>query len=343
MFDIAVVGAGPIGLYTAKLCKDMGYKVVIFEEHDSIGIPLACSGLISSNLEKFFPDIKKWGVVEHVVDSAILHSKRSKLTLKKSKAAYVLDRVKFDRKLSERVKSEIKFGTKVTGIKVKDNHVEINTNKGMEKSEIVIGCDGPLSVVARDVTNNKQMIKGLIAMTKEKCNDGNVDLYFDKSKLNDGFFWKIPRGNVTEYGALGKDVLFSDIEIFFKIKNYEKFGGLIPVSPASKTYSDRIILIGDSAGQVKPWSGGGVIYGLTCAQIAVKVIEKAFRFNDFSEDVLKEYEMLWKRKIGKQIIAGRLFRKFLRLSSDFQLDVAIKTGSIFNYKKLDMDFIFSGL
>jgi len=45
MFDVVVVGGGAIGLYTAKLCEDMGYRVVILEEDREIGKPLKCSGL----------------------------------------------------------------------------------------------------------------------------------------------------------------------------------------------------------------------------------------------------------------------------------------------------------
>ena len=53
MFDIVIVGAGPVGLYTAKLCEDMGYKVTVLEEDNEIGKPVSCSGLISRNIERF--------------------------------------------------------------------------------------------------------------------------------------------------------------------------------------------------------------------------------------------------------------------------------------------------
>ncbi|MEE9323203.1 MAG: FAD-dependent monooxygenase, partial [Candidatus Aenigmarchaeota archaeon] len=311
MFDVVVVGGGPIGLYTAKLCEDMGYRVVVLEEDREIGKPVKCSGLISRNIMGFFPDIENWGVIENVVDSAVLHSKRSKLVLRKKKAAYVINRAKFDKKLSEFLRSEIRLNCKVEKITVEKDFVEIDTDKGKVKGEMVIGCDGPDSIVGK-ISGRKESVKGLIGVVREEDRSNNVGMYFDKKLLRDGFFWKIPRGESTEYGVWGKDVKFKDLEKFFGIKDYERFAGLIPVRPVRKSYSRRVLLIGGSAGQVKPWSGGGVIYGLTCARIAARIVEKAFRFNDFSEGVLKEYESKWKGRIGKQMKFGLLFRKFLK-------------------------------
>jgi geranylgeranyl reductase family protein len=338
MFDVVVVGGGPIGLYTAKLCEDMGYRVVVLEEDREIGKPLKCSGLISRNIEKFFPDIRDWKVIENEVDLAVLHSKRSELVLRKRKAAYIINRTEFDRKISELVKSEIRLNCKAERVVTKNDHVEVQTKGGKLRGEMVIGCDGPDSTVGKGF-GKKEMVKGLVGIVRGKDCSNRVDLYFDKKLLRDGFFWKIPRGETTEYGVWGEHVKFRDLERFFGLKGYERFAGLIPVKPVKRTHSRRVLLVGSSAGQVKPWSGGGVIYGLTCAKIASSVIEKAFRFNDFSEGILKEYEREWKRRIGKQIGFGLLFRKFLKSSTDLQLDIAFRTGKLFDYGKLDMDFI----
>jgi len=339
MFDIAVIGGGPVGLYAAALCKNMGYKIAVFEEDKEIGKPLRCSGLISGNIHKFLPQIEKWGVIENEVDAAILHSKRSKLALKKRKAAYVINRSLFDKKLSEPVEKDIILDCRVIGLDVLKNGMKIKTNKGIFESEMALICNGPNSMIGRRFSGSMQVVKGLIAIKQERNCAKNVDLYFDKGFLRDGFFWKIPRGRTTEYGVWGKNVKFTDIEKFFGIKNYEKFAGLIPVKPVRKSFSERILLVGGAAGQSKPWSGGGVIYGLTCAEIAAKIVEKAFRFNDFSEDALKEYEIGWRRKIEKQIKFGIAFRKFLEKSNDFQLDIAFRTGKLFSYSWMDMDFI----
>ena len=40
--------------------------------------------------------------------------------------------------------------------------------------------------------------------------------------------------------------------------------------PISKTYANGFLTCGDCASQVKPTTGGGVIFGLTCAKIAAQ-------------------------------------------------------------------------
>lgn len=335
MLDIVVVGAGPVGLYAAGLCEKMGYKVAVLEEDREIGKPLRCSGLISRNVRRFFPDIEGWGVIENQIGAAILHSKRSELVLRKAKAAYVINRTLFDKKISEGVESEIKFGCRAEKISIRDNHIEIATKRGTFKGEMAMLCDGPQTMLAK----KRNVVKGLIAIVDKPDVSNSVDLYFDKKILRDGFFWKIPRCETTEYGAWGKSVRFADIEKYFGIRRYEKFAGLIPIGSVKKSYGRRVMMIGSSAGQVKPWSGGGVVYGLTCAKIAANVVEKAFRYDDFSETAFEEYETRWRGKIGKQIKMGLLFRKFLERSNDFQLDLALRTGRMFNYGWMDMDFI----
>jgi len=342
MFDIVVVGGGPVGLYTAKLCEDMGYRVLVLEEHEEIGKPPHCSGLISINIEHFFPDIKEWGVVENEVDSAVIHSPRSEFVLrKKGTAAYVINRERFDRRLGEMVESEILLGCRARSVVVSKKGAKVNTDKGVFECEMVVGCDGANSIVAKGLcVRPREIIKGLIAIVRKKAHSRMVDLYFDKDRLRDGFFWKIPRGERLEYGMFGKDVKFEDLEKFFGLKRYERYAGLVPIGPVKKSYFDRILLVGDAAGQVKPWSGGGVIYGLTCAKIASEVIEKAFRFNDFSEGLLKEYETRWKARVGKQIGLGLFLRRILKVSNNLQLDMLFRAGRFIDFGWMDMDFIF---
>ena len=49
---ILIIGAGPIGCYTARLLKEKnaGLDVVIIEEHPGIGRPIHCAGLVGQNV-----------------------------------------------------------------------------------------------------------------------------------------------------------------------------------------------------------------------------------------------------------------------------------------------------
>ena len=338
MYDAIIVGAGPVGLYAARLCKEAGLNILILEEHESIGKPDHCSGLISTNLEDFVKIDKSW--VEHKVEGAVMYSGKNKVQLKKNDtAAYVINRSKFDKSLSKGLEKEILFNQRVENIDIKDDHVEVKTSKDIHKAKMILGCDGSNSIIAKEVGSKpRELVKGIIAMKKERNEKKYVEMWFNKKLAKDGFIWKIPRKKTTEYGMMSSDASFKTLESFFKLGAIsEKKASLIPIGP-SKTYFNRVLLIGDAAAQVKPWSGGGVVYGLTCAKIAVNVIKEALKENNFSEEFLKRYEDQWKNAIGKNITAGLMFREFYKDCSENDIEKFFEIASKASMSNLDMDF-----
>ena len=60
--------------------------------------------------------------------------------------------------------------------------------------------------------------------------------------------------------------------------------------PINRTYADGFLAVGDCASQVKPTTGGGVIFGLTCAKIAAEVASQAIKQGDVSSNFLQNYQ-----------------------------------------------------
>jgi len=96
--------------------------------------------------------------------------------------------------------------------------------------------------------------------------------------------------------------------------------GAIPLKPLPKTYGERVIVVGDAAGQVKPTSGGGIYYGLLCAQMAADTLHQALSADDFSKQMLAAYEKEWQKKLGREIRVDRWARQFFERLSDEQID-----------------------
>ncbi len=338
MDDVTVVGAGPAGLRCATLLEENGVDLAVLDSKKALGEPVQCSGLISRNLDRFLkvPD----DCIEHEVSGAVVRGPggRELRLEKKGGAAYVIDRRAFDRFLAGQVSSEIRLGTMVRGLRLSGQGASLRTNRGDFRSQAVLGCDGPSSVVRRHFGHEPgEMLQGIIAITSKPDNSGYVEMHLDR-ELCDGFAWKIPRGRSTEYGMLGSSVSFDRLLPFFSLGDVkEKRAGPVPVGPC-RTYFERTLLVGDSAGQTKPWSGGGVVYGLTCAGHASGVMKKALDRGDLSEGFLSEYERAWKEELDRPICLGMMGRELFRDMDNKRLGEFLDRLKSMDLNSLDMDF-----
>ena len=83
---------------------------------------------------------------------------------------------------------------------------------------------------------------------------------------------------------------------------------------------DGLCSVGDAAGQVKPTTGGGVYYGLICANIAADTANQALNIGDLSKKNLSGYETGWRGVLGKELQIGYLARRMYENLSDQQIE-----------------------
>lgn len=95
---------------------------------------------------------------------------------------------------------------------------------------------------------------------------------------------------------------------------------LIPLQSLPKTYSDRLLVVGEAAGQIKPTTGGGIYYGLVCADIAADTLHRAFQDHEFSGSRLASYEKKWRARLGKELIVGYWAHRIYRMLDNRQIE-----------------------
>jgi flavin-dependent dehydrogenase len=100
--------------------------------------------------------------------------------------------------------------------------------------------------------------------------------------------------------------------------------------PIRKTYSSGMLIVGDSAEQVKPTTGGGIVFSLICGRVAGKVAHDASEAGDASESFLGEYERGWKREIGHDLNAMRRIRRMLFRLPDSRLEKIFSIARTFD-------------
>jgi flavin-dependent dehydrogenase len=94
----------------------------------------------------------------------------------------------------------------------------------------------------------------------------------------------------------------------------------IPIGILPRSYADRLLVIGDAAGQVKPTTGGGIYFGHLGAKIAAKVLDEALRSDNLTSNQLSRYQRQWKARMGKEISRGYWARWAYAKLSDRQID-----------------------
>jgi geranylgeranyl reductase family protein len=347
MYDLIVIGGGPVGCYLSSLCTP-DVRLLLLEEHTEAGNK-ACSGLVSGRFLDMLPAAlrKEPGIVQHSVRAARIHIAKEEIELRKKKtAAYVVDRDKLDKGMAEHAISagcKIEFGSRAENISVLKDRVAVKTKERVHESKMIAGCEGARSVAARHTGSMPQvLLNGIIAISDEEDRSDFVEMWFDKNRTDRGFIWKIPRGSSTEYGAMGRNVNFPLLEKFFRLdrKNIMKRGSAPIPAGLVKTYSSRLILAGDAACQTKPWSGGGLTYGFLCAQAAADVIKDAVKSNDFSEGKLSGYEDIWKGKLIRDIEMGMVAMEIYNDLDGQELKSVIKRLKMSGMFSGDIDFDF---
>jgi len=157
-----------------------------------------------------------------------------------------------------------------------------------------------------------------------------VEVYFGQ-EIAPGFFaWLVPTSpQVARLGLLSRHSpqlylkkLMSSLLAQGKIASVGgelSYGG-IPLKPLPRTCGERVMVVGDAAGQVKPTTGGGIYYGLLCADVAANTLHQALESNDLSARSLADYERKWRRKLGRELKIGYWARKSYERLNDQQID-----------------------
>ncbi len=341
MFDVIVIGAGPVGSYVACKLAEMGYETVVLEQKERLGERVCCTGIVSQEY------VSSFAVDENVIlrraNSAKLFSPSGRLLRlrREETQAYIIDRAAFDLAIANQAQAKgahYILSSPVQNIEVGDDRVRVEAAHQEERSSfearaVVIATGFGSKLVERlglgkagDFVMGAQAEVSLIEVDEVD----EVEVYFGQ-EIAPGFFaWLVPTSpHRALVGLLSRRSpglylrkFMSSLVARGKIVSAEaelSYGG-IPLKPLAKTCTERLIVVGDAAGQVKPTTGGGIYYGLLCADIAANILHRVLASNALSAKSLANYEREWRRKLRQELRIGYRARKFYERLSDKQID-----------------------
>ena len=373
-YDAVIIGAGPAGSTISHYLAQNGLNVAIVEKKRQIGYPLQCAGILSKHIFKNndLPD----EVILNSVRGAFLHTKNHILNVEKDEdEAYIIDRIAYDQFLANRA---VGSGAKLINRKVVDvdfeNGITYFSDDEHITSRVIVACDGHNSLISSKMGNDLKSFQAsqmLVSINEDIMNGFRksekpvgdyVDTYLFEEILP-GFLWIIPLSNnqyriglFSNQTHRQQDEFLTDfLNENFDCEILEKYKGFIPIyDKANSLVKNRVILLGDSASQVKPTSGGGLLIAFDCCKIASRYITEAIENDD--ADALKGYQKEFIEKYSKEFNYQFKVQNTLNLLNNQDLDylfeklgendcekIISEYGDMDNQSRLVKEFIKRGL
>lgn len=334
--DVAVVGGGPAGCFVSEVLAKHGFEVAIIEEHAEVGNPACCAGVVGiGGLRELKIKPGKW-VLGKLRRAVFYPPSNEPVEITRGKVeAFVIDRAAFDRELARKATkagATLLLRTRCVGLKLgREPVVKLKGGRETEVgARLVIGADGPASIVAREagLLKNAHYLKCAQLETIAEVRANATELYFGSSFAPGFFAWLTPAGDLCRVGlgtfrgdALGKLLSFVGTHptASTKVQSGKILNlcaGLIPEPLTRKIYTDRVMLVGDAAGHVKPLTGGGIYVGLSCAKLAAEVAVDALGGEPTAKK-LRVYERAVMKRFGREFKLGiRARRVFERMTDE---------------------------
>jgi geranylgeranyl reductase family protein len=337
-YDVIIVGAGPAGSYIAYELASSGHSVAVFEEKGASGLNVCCTGIIST--ECFQSLHLDTDMILTKVNSAKFFSPSGRcLRLQTEKVqAFVVNRLLLDKALASKAQAQgaqYLFSCPVIDIVPEKDSIQVETSccgaGEIFSARAVVLANGfrPKLPHKLGLGRIKRFLIGAQAEIEAKDID-EFEVYFGQGIAPGAFAWLVPTSTNRAYvGLLATsqaklhlqdflDSLFSRGKI--TSRDVEIGQRAVPMGTLTRSYGDRLLVIGDAAGQVKPTTGGGIYFGHLGARIAAEVLEEALSSDDLTADQLSCYQKKWRAKMGKELSRGYGARWAYAKLSDRQID-----------------------
>jgi digeranylgeranylglycerophospholipid reductase len=338
--DVIVVGAGPAGNNAALGLAVQGYSVTVIDWRQNIG-DKPCTGIVGQECLSKFP-----------IDASLIHRSASSANVvspediivqidAKSPKASIIDRVSYVASFANRAKAagaRYLLGQRVLKIAPEDGSVSVSTEDSTYRSRSVVLAAGFGSPLVRQlglgsVPDHVSGVQALVAT----ANIEDVEVYLGQNVAPGFFSWVVPtspgralvglltRRNAPAHLANFLQQLRLAGRITEVLKEPECWG--IPLRPLKLTYRDRVLVVGDAAGQVKPTTGGGIYYSLLASEIAVDVLGRSLLSDDLSAAALSEYQAKWKHLLSFELETGYSARRLFEFMTDEQISSLIRQAT----------------
>jgi geranylgeranyl reductase family protein len=339
LLDVAIIGGGPGGLSAARSLASSGWNVTVFEEHEQIGSPVHCTGVLAvdvvASLE--LPPgavLNPLSTVRFVAPAGHSFDYTTATT-----EAVVIDREMFDTTLAARATAagaRISRGRRVCAVDLIDDGVVVALADGevVHARAVVLACGASYAFQKRLGLGMPGTFLQSAQLELPATRLGDVEIHFGSEIAPKGFAWTVPvkrgSGTFARIGVMAQ----ADAGVYFSRmleRVRERWGidlpdamtprrRMLPLGSVKRTYADRVLAVGDAAGLVKPTTGGGIYYSVVSGEIAGEILSAGLASGDLSASAIREYEERWRGRFQSEFTAQHALRFVAQRMRDADID-----------------------
>ena len=347
MYQVVIVGAGPVGGRLATELASRGISTLMLEEHAEIGRPFQCAGLVNPPAMNM---VNLHETILQSVDGALMHSP-SGIMLPVGKdgrvRTHVVCRKRFDQGVVAQAMdagAHLWLKSKPIDASVTDDGVIVKVEREGEIIDLtcglLVGADGAHSWTRRHfrMGRPKEMMIGFQADVSGLTGKDNwLEMYTGKDFAPGFFAWVIPTGNNTHrvgMWARSQDLDGRSVEECYEslishdlwkkrfagMNEIARYCGPVPCGTIRKPFKDRVMVIGDAAGMAKPTTGGGIGPGFRQIEAIIDKLSVAIIKDKLSSSDLEKICKPFKAFRKEQDRARALRDLLVTIPDDDELD-----------------------
>ncbi|MCF8108345.1 MAG: geranylgeranyl reductase family protein [Desulfohalobiaceae bacterium] len=340
--DVIIVGSGPGGCSAAHFLSRQGCRILMLEKNRLPRYKTCAGGVPDSGLRLFPFSFDQ--VIEQRIDRfTCVHNQQSVTMEVPDGTLSMVMRDAFDLFLVEHSGAEVLEQKRVTRLAQTGNGVRVHTADGKTyTSHYVIGGDGPHSRVAAAMDLRRHRRNGLALEVEApvpadilRSFQGRVLTGFDV--LPAGYYWVFPKSDHLSVG-IGTMIPPNKAPLLPRLREHmSRYGiDISTVRPRAHALSvftrlerlhrGRVLLVGDAAGLVDPYTGEGIRHALLSGKIAAECILQG-RLKEYTRKIHRAIagDLLWAERLARFFYARQAFSFHYLIRNRYIFQEMLKT------------------